>query len=83
MGIQNVNMFTIIECDKCGVRQAELMPEANDKFFESGWGLNNGYKYTHLCSKCLGKKSPVKTWKVVEGLQTTSPHPLLKNITSS
>ncbi len=58
--IENINMFVKITCDKCGFKQTELLPESNDKFFAAGWGLNKGRKYTHLCGKCLGKRSPVK-----------------------
>lgn len=61
--IQNINMFVKITCDKCGVSQSELEPEANRKFFDNGWSMNNrAKKYTHKCGKCNGRNAPVKIW---------------------
>ena len=41
---ENINMFVKITCDNCGFSQTELEPESNDKFFNSGWSMNNNAK---------------------------------------
>lgn len=44
--------ITTITCDKCKTAQSEDSEVSNDKFFMSGWCLNKGRKYMHLCKDC-------------------------------
>jgi hypothetical protein len=57
MALRTENRVTIITCDKCGMTSIAASTNYNDVFFEEGWALHRGRKYTHLCNKCLPKKS--------------------------
>jgi hypothetical protein len=51
------NGVTIITCDKCGFSSSAPTVVYNDVFFQEGWALHRGRKYTHLCNPCLPAKS--------------------------
>lgn len=55
MIITNENTTTIT-CDKCGSSESANEDSYNDVFYNSGWALNRGRKYTHLCFSCLPAK---------------------------
>lgn len=55
--INTQNNITTITCDKCGYYQEAPAKGYNEIFFASGWALNKGRKYMHLCNSCLSPKS--------------------------
>lgn len=57
MALNTIDGATTITCDKCGKTSTANSAFANDVFFDEGWALHRGRKYTHLCNRCLSAKS--------------------------
>jgi len=75
--IKHHNGYVTIICDRCGIKQTEDSKDHNERFFNSGWGLNtNAKKYINQCYRCLGSRSPVKVWNELK--PKLSKHPLIK-----